>query len=37
VARGGALVRMDEGTLDVQIASQLERARAVVAEELARE
>lgn len=36
VTRGGAVVQTTEGTLDVQIATQLERARAIVAEELAR-
>jgi flagellar assembly protein FliH len=35
VMRGGALVQTGEGTLDVQIATQLERARTVVAQELA--
>jgi flagellar assembly protein FliH len=35
VVRGGALVQTGEGTLDVQIATQLERARTVVAQELA--
>ncbi len=35
VARGGALVQTVEGTLDAQIATQLERVRALVAEELA--
>jgi len=34
VARGDALVQTVEGTLDVQVQSQLERARAIVAEEL---
>jgi flagellar biosynthesis/type III secretory pathway protein FliH len=35
VARGGALVQTSEGVLDLQIETQLERARSVVAEELA--
>jgi flagellar assembly protein FliH len=35
VTRGGAVVKTAEGTVDVQIASQLERARTVVAQELA--
>jgi flagellar assembly protein FliH len=35
IARGGAVVQTAEGALDLQIESQLERARAVVAEELA--
>jgi len=36
VARGGALVKTVEGTIDAQIQSQLERARAVAVEELSR-
>jgi flagellar assembly protein FliH len=36
IARGGVLVQTAEGTLDAQIETQLERARAVAAEELSR-
>jgi flagellar assembly protein FliH len=36
VARGGALVQTSDGALDVQVESQLDRVRAVVAEEFAR-
>jgi flagellar biosynthesis/type III secretory pathway protein FliH len=35
VNRGGALVQTTDGAVDVQVESQLERARAMVAEELA--
>jgi flagellar assembly protein FliH len=34
VARGGAIVETSEGTIDVEVATQLERARVVVAQEL---
>jgi flagellar assembly protein FliH len=37
VARGGAIVQTLDGAIDAEIESQLDRARAVVAEELARE
>jgi flagellar assembly protein FliH len=35
VARGGAVVRTVEGAIDAEVATQLERARAIIAEELA--
>ena len=37
IARGGAVVRTEEGEIDAQVSTQLARARAVVAAELAHE
>jgi flagellar assembly protein FliH len=37
VARGGAIVQTSDGAIDAEIASQIDRARVVVAEELAHE